>query len=137
MSSIRTAEPLPPPVSSRPPGTILEAALSASLSAAQTQSTSSWLATVDRPETTPPPPRLADSRPSSVREKDTGPRLDATRMRRRLVASLTIVRLTPPGACPAHRPSRRGSIGSYLPGSPPRRFRRELAACRQPQGGQS
>ncbi len=82
MSSMRTGEDasVSPAWSSRPPGARRTAARSPSVSAAQTQtwSASPSAATEESPDTRPPPPRFAVSSPSSVRVKDTGPRLEAT-----------------------------------------------------------
>ena len=55
------------------------AARSASLSAAQTHRTSPWSATEESPDTRPPPPRRAVSRPPASSVNDTGPRLEAMR----------------------------------------------------------
>src|SRR5215469_8238811 len=96
MSSMRTAE--PPGAPSRPmrPSSVLRAAArSASLSAAQTHSRWLWSATEESPDTSPPAPRLADSRPSSPSVNDTGPRLDAMSTR-------------PPAALAPIKPPRRG-----------------------------
>ena len=64
------------------PGARRAAARSPSESAAQTQTTSAWPCSPspidDRPDTRPPPPRLATSEPSSHSTKDSGPRLEAT-----------------------------------------------------------
>src|SRR6516162_7862994 len=81
MSSMRTAEPPGDPSSPRRPCVSRTAARSASLSAAQTHRTSSWSATEDSPETRPPAPRRAVSRPSALSVNDTGPRLEAMRTR--------------------------------------------------------
>ena len=73
----RPSRRLPGPGRAARPARTRAAARSSSLSAAQTQSMSASSATADKPDTMPPPPRLADKRPSSPRVNETGPRLDA------------------------------------------------------------
>ncbi len=66
MSSIRTGCPPVSPVSSRPRAD-RAASRSPSPSAAHTHSASASGPMADSPETSPPPPRLAESVPSSAR----------------------------------------------------------------------
>src|SRR5712692_7554170 len=131
MSSILTAEPpvrasLPSVPSRSSSPKLLAAARSASLSAAHTHSTFSWLATDDRPETTPPPPRRTASCPSSPRENETGPRLDATSTRRPVgtsqppLASPIRPRLTSGRRRAEHRGSARVHCARNVPTCPRR-----------------
>ncbi|CAM5349977.1 hypothetical protein SDIAM26S_02558 [Streptomyces diastaticus subsp. diastaticus] len=81
MSSIRTRWPPVSSGSSVPVPARRAASRSPSPSAAHTHSVEASEPIAESPDTSPPPPRLASSPPPGSSPYETGPRLEATRMR--------------------------------------------------------